>query len=188
MKPVAGRSLPVTGFRWIWLFRGFDMVRIITLLISLILPAYICAEPELKPLKVVYSGDSFRVPVVPAVVGYLGGQAETLILKYSDEPGYRYIGFTIDRDIDMGGCDPRAFFQDLLRESEPLVCQSDSIRSLQIVFSGYEKGMWSNSGRDFYYFLNDSHPSFVFFVSRDGALVKVESDFLQASDFKRMIE
>ncbi|MDF0752010.1 hypothetical protein NLU14_17400 [Marinobacter sp. 71-i] len=62
-----------------------------------------------RDLRVVYGKLDFYIPNNPIVVGYLGTDSEILIAKYSDEPGKDIVGFSLDKEVNTGGCSPEVF-------------------------------------------------------------------------------
>lgn len=147
-------------------------------------------EPDAKSdyMKVIYAGLTFRLPPAPLIVGSVGGDSNILVFEYSKEPG-KYIGFTTDRDLTTGNCEPTEFFEKALSKDASDSACPDQITTFNQVFSrGRETGVWSGTEREFYYFISSDHrSSFVFFVTNDGAIRKMESDFLKKGDFKNML-
>lgn len=139
-------------------------------------------------MNVMYSGLMFKIPADPLVVAYLGGESDILTFEYSKEPG-KYIGYTTDHDLTTGGCDPAIFFQKALSgEASKSDCNGEITSFNQVFSRGRETGTWSGTNQTFYYFISSGkRSSFVFFVSDDGTIKKMESDFLKKSDFRKSL-
>ncbi|WP_148862753.1 hypothetical protein [Marinobacter fonticola] len=150
--------------------------------------ASIEADAESKYIKVIYSGLTFRLPPDPLIVGSLGGESNILVFEYSKDPG-KYIGYTTDRDLRTGNCEPTEFFRkSLSNDASDSDCPNE-IKTFNQVFSrDRETGAWTGTDQEFYYFISRDHrSSFIFFVTDDGTIRKMESDFLKKSDFKKAL-
>lgn len=146
-----------------------------------------CAQSD-QAITAVFSGMKFQVPGAPVIVGALGQSNDILLIKYSNSPGERYISFSAENSLDTGGCEVGTFFEAILEKSSEGECEKSAVESFQSVFvKGTRSGAWKGEDRDYYYFLSDSERSFVFFRSQAGHLVKLESDFLEARDFRALL-
>lgn len=146
-----------------------------------------CAQSD-QTITAVFSGMKFQVPSAPVIIGALGQSNDILLIKYSNDPGKRYISFSAEDSLDTGGCEVGAFFEAVLEKSSEGECEKSAVESFQSVFvEGTGLGVWEGEDRNYYYFLSDSERSFVFFSSQAGHLVKLESDFLEARDFRALL-
>lgn len=138
-------------------------------------------------IEVIYSGLRLKIPASPLIIGYLGGNAESLVVKYSESPGSGYIGFTNDHDLYTGSCAPEVFLEKVVSNPDADDCDG-AVKAFQNVFlKTGDYGIWAGSGNKFYYFMNNEEPSFLFWVSDEGTVIKMESDFLEKSDFERAL-
>jgi hypothetical protein len=138
-------------------------------------------------LRIVYGELDFYIPKDPRVIGYLGTDSEILIAKYSDEPGKSIIGFSLDKEINTGGCDPRVFFKSALSKSSS-ECDEKAIDAFRYVFmKNRDSGIWSSGNKDFFYFIG-ADKSTVFLVAEgtDKNTFKIESNFLGKEAIKRI--
>ncbi|MCK7550993.1 hypothetical protein [Marinobacter goseongensis] len=145
-----------------------------------------CAQAD-QVITAVFSGMKFQVPGAPVIIGALGQSNDILLIKFSNNPGERYISFSAENSLDTGGCEVGTFFEAILEKSSEGECEKSAVESFQSVFvKGTRSGAWKGEDR-YYYFLSDSERSFVFFRSQAGHLVKLESDFLEARDFRALL-
>lgn len=135
--------------------------------------------------RIVYGELDFYIPNNPIVVGYLGTDSEILIAKYSDEPGKDIIGFSLDQEVNTGGCSPEVFFRSVLNENEP-ECNISAVESFRYVFmKNRDSGIWSGGDKEFFYFIG-SDKSTVFLTEKgtDSKTYKIESNFLSKERIK----
>ncbi|NVD36753.1 hypothetical protein [Marinobacter lutaoensis] len=160
----------------------------IALLIGLAIAALsACAQTD-QYITATYSGMKFQVPESPVIVGSLGANNDILLIKYSNNVGERYISFGTENTLDTGGCGWPDFFEATLSANQDYGCDRASVESFKSVFvRGADTGIWKVSDRVYYYFLSDQEPSFVFFQSDKGNLIKLESDFLDSDGFRRVL-
>ena len=52
-----------------------------------------CAQSD-QTITAVFSGMKFQVPSAPVIIGALGQSNDILLIKYSNDPGKRYISFS----------------------------------------------------------------------------------------------
>lgn len=138
-------------------------------------------------LRVVYQGFNFYIPNSPSVIGYLGTNSNILIAKYSQKPGEKVVGFSIDKEVDTGGCDPKAFFKAVLSGGES-TCSMPSINAFRNVFiKDRDPGVWSGGDYDFFYFISTKQ-STVFVVTDDASreILKIESNFLKEKEIREI--
>lgn len=163
------------------------MLRTFIFLMILTFSGYAASGVSSPFIEVMYSGFKLKIPESPLIVGYLGGAADSLVIKYSKSPGSRYIGFTNDNDLYTGKCTPEVFFKKVVSEQSTDDCDG-SVKAFRDVFSkDSDFGVWVNSKNKFYYFINNEESSFLFLISDDGTVVKMESDFLKKSDFEKAL-
>lgn len=146
-----------------------------------------CAQTA-PNITAAYAGMKFRVPGSPLIVGSIGANNDILLIKYSDAIGKRYISFSTENTLETGGCGRAEFFEATLSEKEIYGCDQASIESFRSVFvQGADAGTWKIANRVYYYFMSAQDSSFVFFQSKDGNLIKLESDFLDSDGFRQMV-
>lgn len=163
------------------------MMKTLVFFIMAIFSSYAASGGNSQYIKVIYSGFKLKIPASPLVVGHLGGDADSLVFKYSEKSGDRYIGLANDSDLYTGNCAPEDFFQKVMSKTSTSDCDG-AVKAFKKVFStGSESGTWSSSKNDFYYFIDSKRSSFLFLVADDGAVAKMESDFLKKSDFRKAL-
>jgi len=136
-------------------------------------------------LRIVYGELDFYIPNNPVVVGYLGTDSEILIAKYSDEPGKKIVGFSLDKEVNTGGCSPEVFFRSVLSENEAK-CDINAVESFRYVFmKNRDSGIWSSGDKEFFYFIG-SDKSTVFLTEKgtDSKTYKIESNYLSKKRIK----
>ena|SRR5690554_869814 len=138
-------------------------------------------------LRVVYGNLDFYVPNNPLLIGYLGTDSEILIAKYSVEPGKDIVGFSLDKEVNTGGCSPEVFFRSVLGENEA-ECDIRAIDSFRYVFMrNRDSGVWSGSDKDFFYFIGpDKSTVFMTKNDNDNETFKIESNFLSKEKIKNI--
>lgn len=159
------------------------MNKIFVLAFMSILPLSLSASGS--DLRIVYGELDFYIPNNPNVVGYLGTDSEILIAKYSDELGKDIVGFSLDKEVNTGGCSPVVFFESVLSKSES-ECDAKAIESFRYVFMrNRESGVWSSDNKEFFYFVG-SDKSTVFLIEKgaDNKTYKIESNFLSKEGVK----
>lgn len=159
------------------------MNRFLLLAFMSLLPLSLSASGS--DLRIVYGKNDFYIPSNPSVVGYLGTDSEILIAKYSDEPGKHIVGFSVDNEVNTGGCSPGVFFKSALSKNES-ECDARAIESFRYVFmKNRESGIWSSGDKDFFYFIG-SDKSTVFLIEKgtDNKTYKIESNFLSKEGIK----
>ena len=138
-------------------------------------------------LRIVYGELDFYIPSNPKVIGYLGTDSEILIAKYSDEPGKSIIGFSLDKEVNTGGCGPRVFFKSVLNK-DASECDAEAVESFRYVFmKNRDSGTWSSGNKEIFYFIG-SDKSTVFLVEEgsDNKTYKIESNFLSEKGIKKI--
>ncbi len=159
------------------------MNKIFILVFMSLLPLSLSASDS--NLRIVYGENDFYIPSNPSVVGYLGTDSEILIAKYSDEPGKDIVGFSVDKEVNTGGCSPGVFFKSVLSKNEP-ECDKKAIESFRYVFmKNRDSGIWSSGDKEFFYFIG-SDKSTVFLTEKgtDKKTYKIESNFLSKEGVK----
>jgi hypothetical protein len=159
------------------------MNKLFVLALMSILPLSLSASGS--DLRIVYGELDFYIPNSPNVVGYLGTDSEILIAKYSDEPGKDIVGFSLDKEVNTGGCSPVVFFKSVLSKKES-ECDAKAIESFRYVFmKNRDSGIWSSGNKEFFYFIG-SDKSTVFFIEEgtDNKTYKIESNFLSKEGIK----
>jgi hypothetical protein len=127
------------------------------------------------------------LPNNPSVIGYLGTDSEILIAKYSDEPGKSIVGFSLDKEVNTGGCGPRVFFKSVLSKGTS-ECDAEAVESFRYVFmKNRDSGTWSNGNKEIFYFIG-SDKSTVFLVEEGAGnkTYKIESNFLSKKGIKEI--
>ncbi|MGQ7273984.1 hypothetical protein [Marinobacter sp. V034] len=164
------------------------MKRIYLFLTMLLLSTAGCADSE-PTIQAVFSGVKFNIPNNPLIVGNLGQNNDLLIVKYSRELGKQYIGFSKERDIDTGGCTADVFFETTIEDDDAdTKCSGTAIDAFRKVFvEGASYGQWKGKKREYYFFLKDEKPSFIFYTLTDGSVIKLESDFMDKQGFREML-
>lgn len=146
-----------------------------------------CAQTD-QFITAAYDGMKFQVPESPVTVGSLGANNDILLVKYFHTIGKQYISFGTENTLETGGCRWSDFFKATLSKDKAHSCDQASVESFQKVFiEGGDSGTWEIGDKAYYHFLSDQGASFVFFQSNNGNLIKLESDFLDADGFLRML-
>jgi hypothetical protein len=138
-------------------------------------------------LRIVYGELDFYIPNNPSVIGYLVTDSEILIAKYSDEPGKSIVGFSLDKEVNTGGCGPRVFFKSVLSKGTS-ECDAEAVESFRYVFmKNRDSGTWSNGNKEIFYFIG-SDKSTVFLVEEGAGnkTYKIESNFLSKKGIKEI--
>lgn len=159
------------------------MNKLLSLLFILLLPLSLSASE--KDFRIVYGGLDFYIPKNPNVVGYLGTDSEILIAKYSEEPGKDIVGFSLDKEVNTGGCKPEVFLKSFLSKNES-ECDPEALDSFRYVFmKDRESGVWSSGNKEIFYFIG-SEKSTVFLIGKrsDNSMYKIESNFLSKEEIK----
>ncbi|MDY6842090.1 MAG: hypothetical protein SV429_11455 [Pseudomonadota bacterium] len=154
----------------------------IAALISLLPFSLLASESD---LRIVYGELDFYIPNNPVIVGYLGTDSEILIAKYSDEPGKDVVGFSLDKEVNTGGCSPEVFFRSVLSENES-ECDVKAVESFRYVFmKNRDSGIWSSGDKEFFYFIGpDKSTVFMINQDTDSRTYKIESNFLSKERIK----
>jgi len=142
---------------------------------------------SVNDLRIVYGAHDFYIPNSPSVIGYLGTDSEILIAKYSDEPGKSIVGFSLDKELNTGGCGPMVFFKAVLSEGES-ECDAEAVESFRYVFmKNRDSGIWSSGNKEIFYFIG-SNKATVFLVEEDGdkKTYKIETNFLNKKQIKKI--
>lgn len=161
------------------------MKKILIFMIMSIVPVSLSASGN--NLRIVYGTHDFFIPNSPLVIGYLGTDSEILIAKYSDEPGKSIVGFSLDKELNTGGCGPMAFFNSVLSEGES-ECDAEAVQSFRYVFmKNRDSGIWSSGNKGIFYFIG-SEKSTVFLVGKDddNKAYKIETNFLHKKQIKKI--
>lgn len=156
-------------------------------MLAIIFPALVFADSDY--FKISYHGYNFYLPEPPESVGFLGSENDTIILKYSDNPGEGLIGFSVESEMMTGGCDPEAFFREVMGETEKS-CDRLAVESFQYIFvNDRDVGVWLGKDHNFYYFVGDIKAA-VFFVTGDSGdqILKVDTNFLTKKALKKVFK
>jgi hypothetical protein len=147
------------------------------------------ALSEVPPdnLNVIYSGISFKIPKHPVAIGHIGRGSDSLIIKYSRDPGNKYISISKEVDLNFEGCSPNHFFEMILSDTVPSACEGSISAFREIFVKNSSHGAWLGSEHKFYYFIIGDNSSFIFSVLDDGLVIKFESDFLVKSELKEAL-
>lgn len=141
-----------------------------------------------RPLHIVYQDFDFYVPENPTTIGYLGTENNILIAKYSDKPGEKVIGFSVENDMNTAGCKPDQFFASATNEVG-VDCDKSSMEAFRHVFvDNREVGAWNGEEYNFYYFVADNM-STVFVTGDEPAsiILKIDSNFLTRQQIKQVV-
>tara|TARA_Y100001001_G_scaffold151448_1_gene163039 strand:- start:62 stop:562 length:501 start_codon:yes stop_codon:yes gene_type:complete len=138
-------------------------------------------------LRVVYGELDFYIPSNPSVIGYLGTDSEILIAKYSDEPGKSIIGFSLDKEVNTGGCGPRVFFKSVLGK-DASECDEEAVESFRYVFmKNRDSGTWRSGNKEIFYFIgSDKSTVFLLEEGSGNKTYKIESNFLSKKEIKKI--
>ncbi|WP_336366042.1 hypothetical protein [Marinobacter sp. C2H3] len=157
-------------------------------LVAAILACHSIVAHAAGEITAAYSGMKFQVPDAPVVVASLGQKNDILLVKYSNAPGKRYISFSTENSMDKGGCSGSDFFEATLSDANNNGCNPASVASFRAVFVKESNAeTWENTDHAYYYFPSEERPSFVFFESDSGDLIKLESDFLDRTGFRQLL-
>jgi hypothetical protein len=158
-----------------------------TALFLLVLVVSVFAFAENDNFKFVYHGYNFYFPEAPKSAGFLGSENDTIVLKYGDDSGEGLVGFSVESEMATGGCDPEAFFKEVLKEAKE-GCDGLAVQSFQHVFvDDREAGVWSGEDHDFYYFIGDNKTTVFFATSdSDNKILKVDTNFLTKKTMKQV--
>ena len=125
-------------------------------------------------LRIVYGELDFYIPSNPSVIGYLGTDKSI-------------IGFSLDKEVNTGGCGPRVFFKSVLNK-DASECDAEAVESFRYVFMKHrDSGAWSSGNKEIFYFIG-SDKSTVFLVEEgsDNKIYKIESNFLSEKGIKKI--
>lgn len=161
------------------------MKRTTLFLLAIIFPAF--AFAEIDYFKISYHGYNFYLPETPKSAGFLGSENDTIVLKYGDDPGEGLVGFSVESEMATGGCDPKAFFKEVLGKAEE-GCDRLAVESFQHVFvDDREAGVWSGEDHNFYYFIGDTQTTVFFATSgSDNKILKVDTNFLTKKTLEKV--
>ena len=152
--------------------------------IILIIPLSLSASENY--LRIVYGAHDFYIPNSPRVIGYLGTDSEILIAKYSEEPGKRIIGFSLDKELNTGGCGPTVFFKSVLSE-DASECDAKAIESFRYVFmKNRDSGTWSSGNKKIFYFIGSDKATAFLVEDDDNKTYKIETNFLNKKQIKKI--
>ena len=162
------------------------MTKIVTFLIASLAANLTLANST--NLQMVYEGLKFDAPSDAKVVGFLGTDSDILLLKYSKQPGKQIIGFSIDKELNYGDCEPKEFFESTL-DSISTSCDQQALDAFKHVFvRDRNHGTFSGATGNFYYFIGKDH-STIFYVldNANNRVLKIESNFLSKEKLKFLI-
>lgn len=145
------------------------------------------AGPGQVDLK--YKGFSFGIPAGAEAVGSNGGQDNFLVFRYGKEKGKQYLAFTdMSADRFSGkACTAAEFVTAAFGGTATEVCPEADVVTFRNAFSvGVEPITWKINKAVAYY-VSLPNGQFVFMVSGDNRVLKVESDFLTKSELKSMV-
>lgn len=161
------------------------MKRATLFLLTIIFSTFVFAESDY--FKMSYHGYNFYLPETPKSSGFLGSENDTIVLKYGDVSGEGLVGFSVESEMGTGGCDPDAFFKEVLGKAEK-GCDRLAVESFQHVFvDDRDAGVWSGEGHKFYYFIGDPKAT-VFFATNDSdnKIIKVDTNFLTKKTLEKV--
>ncbi|HBF06736.1 MAG TPA: hypothetical protein DHW71_04260 [Gammaproteobacteria bacterium] len=136
-----------------------------------------------------YEEFKFNVPPSPqAVASIMDGQ---LILRYGKRQGERYIAISqFNQDeYNLLGCTPEAFFTALEGTREQHGCNQDFLESFKWTFiKEKDYGIWAGDDYKIFYSVenNSLNTSFLFALTQDGRVIKLESDFLNKEELEQL--
>jgi hypothetical protein len=161
------------------------MKRTVLFLLAIVVSVFAFAEGD--NFKFNYHGYNFYLPEAPKSAGFLGSENDTIVLKYGDDSGEGLVGFSVESEMATGGCDPEAFFKEVLGETKE-GCDGLAVQSFQHVFvDDREAGVWSGEDHNFYYFIGDTKTTVFFATSdSDNKILKVDTNFLTKKTIKKV--
>ncbi len=165
------------------------MKKIISILIFTLFSCPVFSQTIDSSVELVYSGMKFRVPGDHVVIGSMGGNDNFLVFRYTNEPGEKYIAFTImtnNAKIDYK-CEMNVFFNDVFNENKNSKCNRDELKAFKKIFLVNKNvGKWNNENYDFFYTIGKDD-SFLFVVNKNGKVVKIDSDFMNKEGLKHIV-
>lgn len=139
-------------------------------------------------IKLVYNGLDLRVPAGHSTIGSLPERDGFLVLRYGEAQGRDYIGFARSNPAKQADCDTSTFFEALIQDGPEKDCKEEELEAFRHVFlEGAEAGVWQIEGHSLYHVIDDEL-AIVFAVDDDGGVVKVDSDFLDKEQLKRVFD
>lgn len=156
----------------------------------LLLPMFGC-QATANPTKtdLLYSGHVFSVPREAFVIASLGGNDNTLVLRYGPEKGKKYLAFADMKDDEVTeyGCDQSAFFGALFTESPGDGCNVEQITAFKSVFvEGHDFGEWTGDKLTVYFSIG-SEQSFLFVFDTAGKAIKIDTDFMTKAELEAVV-
>lgn len=156
----------------------------------LLLPMFGC-QATANPTKtdLLYDGHLFSVPQEAFVIASLGGNDNTLVLRYGPEKGKRYLAFAGMKDDENAeyGCDQSAFFGALFTDSPGDGCNVEQISAFKSVFvDGHDVGEWAGDKLTVYFSIG-SEQSFLFAFDSAGKAIKIDTDFMNKAQLKAVV-
>ncbi|WP_036191310.1 hypothetical protein [Marinobacterium lacunae] len=162
------------------------MARYILCLLFTLMSAQAYSDSD---VEVVYAGNRFDIPPGFEVVGDLGGTNNILVFRYGREKGKNYIAFTDmtgDKSIEYG-CSVDRFFLDLFSLATNTECNRNTMETMANTFVNDSMVDVWRSNHYVVNFSGDGKKTFLFLVSDDGKVIKIDSDFLDKDAYKKIL-
>lgn len=136
-----------------------------------------------------YNGHLFSVPQETFVIASLGGNDNTLVLRYGPGKGKKYLVFAEmknDENADYG-CDQSVFFGTLFKASPGDGCNVEQLTAFKSVFvDGHDVGEWAGDKLTVYFSIG-SEQSFLFAFDSAGKVIKIDTDFMDKAELKAVV-
>ncbi|WP_157611015.1 hypothetical protein [Arsukibacterium perlucidum] len=156
----------------------------------LLLPMLGC-QATANPTKtdLLYNGHLFSVPQKTFVIASLGGNDNTLVLRYGPEKGKKYLAFAEMKDDENAdyGCDQSVFFGTLFTASPSDGCNVEQLTAFKSVFvDGHDVGEWAGDKLTVYFSIG-SEQSFLFAFDTAGKAIKIDTDFMTKAELEEVV-
>ncbi|MEE2733645.1 MAG: hypothetical protein VYA55_22675 [Pseudomonadota bacterium] len=134
-----------------------------------------------------YAGLNFSVPPSPQAMGVKGDDSDFFVVRYGAEKSKQYVAFTRFLAEPQYQCDSIEFVRAAFGELKKTECDQQEVTMFAKVFANDKKyGLLKKENMDvFYSELDDSY--FLFLLTPDKSVIKIDSDFLSEADMKRVI-
>ncbi len=141
-------------------------------------------------IELIYSGIKLKIPNNHLTIGSMGGEDNFLVFKYSNEAGKKYLAFTnmTKSNFIDHKCEINVFFHDAFNNSKKSKCNQEELKLFKEIFlNDNDFGVWS--GQEYFtYYTISNNESFLFIVHKSGKTIKVDTDFLDKKELKKIID